>query len=85
MEDLMREMNGNIDDKLNNGKSNLFSLQARAMIVYPVLENHQEYVFKDSRIFETCTYVNKVDNPEVLNAIINKEVSMDINQNVYTR
>lgn len=73
MNDLMREMNGNLEDKLNNRQSRVFSLQARALQVYPSLGNYPEYFFTDSRMLAN-SYVDKCDNPEVLIEMVNENV-----------
>ena len=73
MNDLMREMNGNLEDKLNNRQSGIFRLQARALQVYPSLGNYSEYFFTDSRMLAN-SYVDKCDNPEVLIEMVNENV-----------
>lgn len=73
MNDLMREMNGNLEDKLNNRQSGIFRLQARALQVYPSLGNYSEYFFTDSRMLKN-SYVDKRDNPKVLIEMVNENV-----------
>ena len=52
MMDLMKEMNGNLEDKLNNGQSRVFSLQAKILQVYPSLGNYSEYFFTNLSVLE---------------------------------
>ena len=73
MNDLMREMNGNLEDKLNNRQSGIFRLQARALQVYPSLGNYSEYFFTDSRMLAN-SYVDKCDNPEILIQMVRENV-----------
>ena len=73
MMDLMREMNGNLEDKLNNGQSRVFSLQARILQVYPSLGNYSEYFFTNLSVLEN-SYVNKRDNPKVLIQMVQENV-----------
>ena len=60
MNDLMREMNGNLEDKLNNRQSGIFRLQARALQVYPSLGNYSEYFFTDSRMLAIAMLINVI-------------------------
>ena len=73
MMDLMREMNGNLEDKLNNRQSRVFSLQARILQVYPSLGNYYEYFFTNLSVLEN-SYVNKRDNPKVLIQMVQENV-----------
>ena len=73
MNDLMREMNGNLEDKLNNRQSGIFRLQARVLQVYPSLGNYPEYFFTDSRMLAN-SYVDKCDNPKVLIQMVQENV-----------
>ena len=73
MMDLMREMNGNLEDKLNNRQSRVFSLQARVLQVYPGLSEHAEYFYTNPAMLEN-SYVDKCDNPEVLIEMVNENV-----------
>lgn len=73
MNDLMREMNGNLEDKLNNRQSGIFRLQVRALQVYPGLLEHAEYFYTNPAMLEN-SYVDKRDNPEVLIEMVNENV-----------
>ena len=73
MMDLMRAMNGNLEDKLNNGQSGVFSLQVMALQVYPSLGNYSEYFFTNLSVLEN-SYVNKRDNPKVLIQMVQENV-----------
>ena len=73
MNDLMIGMNGNLEGKLYNRQSRVFSLQARILQVYPSLGNYPEYFFTDPRMLEN-SYVDKRDNPEVLKEMVNENV-----------
>ena len=69
----MREMNGNLEDKLNNRQSGIFRLQARALQVYPSLADYSEYFFTNPDMLEN-SYVDKCDNPDVLIQMVNENV-----------
>ena len=73
MNDLMIEMNGNLEGKLYNRQSRVFSLQARILQVYPSLGNYPEYFFTDPRMLEN-SYVDKRDNPKVLIQMVQENV-----------
>lgn len=69
----MREMNGNLEDKLNNRQSRVFSLQVRALQTYPELLKHAEDFYTNPAMLKN-SYVDKCDNPEVLIEMVNENV-----------
>ncbi len=73
MMDLMRAMNGNLEDKLNNRKSGVFEVQIVALQTYPSLGNYSEYFFTDPRVLKN-SYVDKCDSPEVLIQMVQEYV-----------